>query len=108
VEDAVAGVRSAVAAGFPTVGNLQFVPAGERQERIAALRRAGAAAVVPSWSHLAALLGSDPKAAPAHDVLTTPGGPGSGRAGDRRVADQGLGKPADHGEQHPRPLAPPG
>jgi beta-phosphoglucomutase-like phosphatase (HAD superfamily) len=60
VEDAAAGVRSAVAAGFPTVGNLQFVPAGERDERIAALRDAGAAAIVESWSDLAALVGSRP------------------------------------------------
>jgi beta-phosphoglucomutase-like phosphatase (HAD superfamily) len=54
VEDAVAGVRSAVAAGFPTVGNLQFTPANEATERAAALRGAGAIRVVPSWSHLAA------------------------------------------------------
>ena len=56
VEDAVAGVRSAVAAGFPAVGNLQFVPADEREGRIAGLRDAGAAAIVESWSDLAALL----------------------------------------------------
>ncbi len=56
VEDAVAGARSAVAAGFPTIGNLQFVPDGERGERAAALREAGVAAIVPSWSHLAQLL----------------------------------------------------
>lgn len=59
VEDAVAGVRSAVAAGFPTVGNIQFVAPDEVQERAAALREAGVAAVVPSWSHLAVLLGRD-------------------------------------------------
>lgn len=56
VEDAVAGVRSAVAAGFPTVGNLQFVRAEERAERVAALRKAGVLAIVPSWGHLARLL----------------------------------------------------
>lgn len=66
VEDAVAGVRSAAGAGFPVVGNTQFVPAGEREERIAALRDAGAVAVVPSWQALEILLregigdGSDP------------------------------------------------
>ena len=62
VEDAVAGVRSAVAAGFPTVGNLQFVPPDEVDERTAALHEAGAAAIVPSWSHVAELLGSGPAA----------------------------------------------
>ncbi len=57
VEDAVAGVRSAVAAGIKTVGNLQFVPPGERQDRTAALREAGVSAIVESWAGLAALLG---------------------------------------------------
>ena len=56
VEDAVAGVRSAVAAGFPTVGNLQFVAADEREDRVAALRDAGAAAIVFSWRGLGELL----------------------------------------------------
>lgn len=56
IEDAPAGVQSAVAAGFPTVGNLVFVPAGERDERAAALRAAGAAAVVDSWWELCDLL----------------------------------------------------
>ena len=63
VEDAVAGVRSAVAAGFPTVGNLQFVPAEEVEARAAALLEAGAATIVPSWGHLARLL---------HDRRPTP------------------------------------
>lgn len=57
VEDAVPGVRSAVAAGFPTVGNVVFVAEEERADREAALRRAGAVAVVASWSELEALLG---------------------------------------------------
>ena len=59
VEDSVAGVRSAVAAGCPVVGNLLFVPADERAERDAALREAGALTVVPTWSDVAALLPSD-------------------------------------------------
>jgi beta-phosphoglucomutase-like phosphatase (HAD superfamily) len=63
IEDAPSGVRSAVAAGFPCVGNLQFVAAPERPEREAALREAGACALVRSWSELAALLG--PRAARA-------------------------------------------
>lgn len=56
VEDAVAGACSAVAAGFPTVGNLQFVPLEERTERVAGLREAGVSAIVDSWSELALLL----------------------------------------------------
>jgi HAD superfamily hydrolase (TIGR01509 family) len=57
IEDAVAGARSAIAAGFPTVGNLQFVTPAEREQRVAALREAGVAAVVASWRHLGELLG---------------------------------------------------
>jgi HAD superfamily hydrolase (TIGR01509 family) len=53
VEDSVAGVRSAVAAGCPTVGNLLFVLPAERAERAAALRDAGALAIVESWQQLA-------------------------------------------------------
>jgi beta-phosphoglucomutase-like phosphatase (HAD superfamily) len=56
VEDSVAGVRSAVAAGCPAVGNVTFVPAAERSERAAELREAGVLAIVPSWSRLAELL----------------------------------------------------
>jgi HAD superfamily hydrolase (TIGR01509 family) len=56
VEDSVPGVRSAVAAGCPTVGNLLFVPPGERDARAADLAEAGALAVVDSWTQLAGLL----------------------------------------------------
>ncbi len=56
VEDAVAGVRSAVAAGCPVVGNLLFVLPDERDERAAALLAAGALTVVSSWSELADLV----------------------------------------------------
>ena len=56
VEDSISGVRSAVAAGFPVVGNLLFVPAGERAERERALLDAGAATVVGDWDAFAALL----------------------------------------------------
>jgi beta-phosphoglucomutase-like phosphatase (HAD superfamily) len=59
VEDAVAGVRSAVAAGCPTVGNLLFVAEDERADRAAALLDAGALTVVDSWSQLADLLPAD-------------------------------------------------
>jgi HAD superfamily hydrolase (TIGR01509 family) len=58
VEDAVAGVLSAVAAGFPVVGNVQFVAPADRAARAAELRDAGAAAVVASWDELAGLLGA--------------------------------------------------
>jgi beta-phosphoglucomutase-like phosphatase (HAD superfamily) len=55
VEDSVAGARSAVAAGCPTVGNVLFVPAAERAERaerVAALEEVGVLAVVSSWTEL--------------------------------------------------------
>lgn len=56
VEDSVPGAQSAVAAGFVTVGNVAFVEADERDERIAALRAAGVADVVASWAELETLL----------------------------------------------------
>jgi HAD superfamily hydrolase (TIGR01509 family) len=56
VEDSVVGVRSAVAAGCPTLGNLLFVPPAERAERAAALEAAGVLAVVSSWQEVADLL----------------------------------------------------
>ncbi len=56
VEDSVVGVRSAVAAGCPTIGNLLFVPPAERAERAAALEAAGVLAVVDSWDGVAGLL----------------------------------------------------
>ena len=56
VEDAVAGVRSAVGAGCPAVGNLLFVLPGERAARAEALLAAGALAVVESWQELADLV----------------------------------------------------
>jgi beta-phosphoglucomutase-like phosphatase (HAD superfamily) len=56
VEDSVPGAQSAVAAGIPTVGNVQFVPAAERAERVRQLEDAGVAAVVASWAELESLL----------------------------------------------------
>jgi HAD superfamily hydrolase (TIGR01509 family) len=64
VEDSVVGVRSAVAAGCPTIGNLLFVAPVERAERAAALESAGVLAVVSSWQEVADLL------LPSRDVLT--------------------------------------
>jgi beta-phosphoglucomutase-like phosphatase (HAD superfamily) len=56
IEDAVPGVQSAVAAGFVTVGNVMFVPAGERGDRSLELREAGASAVIGSWRELCEVL----------------------------------------------------
>ena len=56
VEDSINGARSAVAAGYPTVGIVLFVPPPDREDRTAALREAGVSAVVASWEELAGLL----------------------------------------------------
>lgn len=56
VEDSVPGVLSAVRAGIPTVGNLQFVPPPERAARAAELRDAGVRDIITAWSELATLL----------------------------------------------------
>lgn len=63
VEDSVAGVTSAVAAGYATVGNVMFVPPGERDCRRAELIDAGAVAITDSWRALADVL--LPSATPA-------------------------------------------
>ncbi len=52
VEDSVNGTLSAVAAGFTTIGTVQFVPAEVRAARVEELRRAGAVAVVDDWTDL--------------------------------------------------------
>jgi beta-phosphoglucomutase-like phosphatase (HAD superfamily) len=52
VEDAVAGVASAVGAGIATIGNLAYVPDAERTGREAELYAAGAVAVVSDWRAL--------------------------------------------------------
>ena len=57
VEDSVNGARSAVAAGYPTIGILQFVPEADRRERAEALQDLGAAVVVDSWDDVERLLG---------------------------------------------------
>jgi HAD superfamily hydrolase (TIGR01509 family) len=56
VEDSLPGARSAVAAGLATIGNLVFVPPGERDGRRAELTAAGVTAVVGSWSELESVL----------------------------------------------------
>ena len=56
VEDSLNGALSAVAAGFRTVGTVQFVPPAEREARTAGLREAGCVAVVSSWEQARDLL----------------------------------------------------
>jgi HAD superfamily hydrolase (TIGR01509 family) len=53
IEDSVSGAKSSIAAGFPTVANLQFVPAEERRNRAAALEAVGVLAVLHSWTEIA-------------------------------------------------------
>jgi beta-phosphoglucomutase-like phosphatase (HAD superfamily) len=56
VEDAVAGVASATAAGLQSIGNLAFVPPSERSGHGEALLAEGASVVIEDWSELDALL----------------------------------------------------
>jgi beta-phosphoglucomutase-like phosphatase (HAD superfamily) len=56
IEDSVAGVTSAVAAGYLTVGNLMFVPSDERRCRSEELIDAGAVAITDTWRALADVL----------------------------------------------------
>ncbi|WP_346622174.1 HAD family phosphatase [Blastococcus montanus] len=71
IEDAVAGVRSAVGAGCPTIGNLLFVLPEERTVRAEALLAAGAIAVIESWQELADLLLPVPAGRPDSDDALT-------------------------------------
>ncbi|AIS01463.1 HAD family hydrolase [Streptomyces glaucescens] len=59
LEDSASGVASAVAAGIATTGLVQFVPAGERADRIEELYRAGATRVLTSWRAFASDLVDD-------------------------------------------------
>jgi beta-phosphoglucomutase-like phosphatase (HAD superfamily) len=56
VEDSVPGAQAALAAGFPTMGNVMFVPPPEQAGRVADLERAGVAGIVSSWTELERLL----------------------------------------------------
>ncbi|OBI10673.1 haloacid dehalogenase [Mycobacterium sp. E2462] len=56
IEDSVAGVSSAVAAGYATVGNVMFVLPEERDSRRSELIDAGAVAITDSWRALADVL----------------------------------------------------
>ena len=57
VEDSFTGATSAVAAAIPTIGNLQFVQAPERDERRRLLISAGVDTVVTSWAEVVELVG---------------------------------------------------
>jgi beta-phosphoglucomutase-like phosphatase (HAD superfamily) len=63
IEDAAAGVQSALGAGFPVVGNLIFVAPDERDARAAQLSEAGAGGVVSSWWELVEFLDVAPAGA---------------------------------------------
>ena len=54
VEDSPSGAQAAVAAGIPTVGNLQFVPAAELKVRELELAEAGVARCIAGWADLKA------------------------------------------------------
>lgn len=56
IEDSVTGATSAIAAGIPTVGNLQFVQPAEREDRRRLLLGTGAVAIVSSWAEVVDLL----------------------------------------------------
>jgi beta-phosphoglucomutase-like phosphatase (HAD superfamily) len=62
IEDSVPGARSAVAAGVPTIGNVQFVPADERADRAAELTCAGVVRVAESWAEVESLVSENFKA----------------------------------------------
>jgi beta-phosphoglucomutase-like phosphatase (HAD superfamily) len=56
VEDSTTGARSALGAGIATIGNLAFVPEGDRPDRRQNLLHQGACVVAESWAELARVL----------------------------------------------------
>ncbi len=56
IEDSPTGATAAVAAGIPTLGNLQFVQPEERDERRRALLDVGVLRLVDSWDEVVDLL----------------------------------------------------
>jgi beta-phosphoglucomutase-like phosphatase (HAD superfamily) len=60
IEDSPSGASAAIAAGFPTLGNVCFVPDSEREARVAELRRAGVFAMVSSWGSIEHILLAEP------------------------------------------------
>jgi beta-phosphoglucomutase-like phosphatase (HAD superfamily) len=85
IEDSVAGARSALSAGLETIGIVQFVPVGERKQRVEDLTEAGVATVVHSW-HEVADFSSTRRASP-----TGAGGRRAASAGSARGAADRLG-----------------
>lgn len=74
VEDSEVGVRSAVGAGVPVVGLVQFLEGDERVRRSEALLRAGACTVVESWSDLVGLCRTKPRIGSVRTDDDTPTG----------------------------------
>lgn len=58
IEDSVPGAEAAIAAGFPTLGNVMFVPPAEREERIDALESVGVSGIAGSWTEVERILTS--------------------------------------------------
>jgi beta-phosphoglucomutase-like phosphatase (HAD superfamily) len=56
IEDSVVGARSAVAAGLPTIGIVQFVPRSERAQRIQDLYEIGVGLVAQTWDEVTSAL----------------------------------------------------
>jgi beta-phosphoglucomutase-like phosphatase (HAD superfamily) len=56
IEDSVAGVSSARAAGVRTIGNVGFVASAERPTRQRELRAAGAETICHSWDEIVAFI----------------------------------------------------
>jgi len=56
VEDSGTGATAAVAAGIPTIGNLQFVQLAEREDRRRLLNDVGVVTVVETWAEIVDLL----------------------------------------------------
>jgi HAD superfamily hydrolase (TIGR01509 family) len=54
VEDSASGAMSAVSAGIPTIGIVQYVPPEERRQRVEELRDAGVSEVAESWAEIGA------------------------------------------------------
>jgi beta-phosphoglucomutase-like phosphatase (HAD superfamily) len=81
VEDSLPGAQSAIAAGFPTIANLAFVPPAERRSRLGDMHRAGVAAVISSWGELERLLlapaAHQPRSAASNALRTSSSRPSS-------------------------------
>jgi len=83
IEDSPTGAEAAVAAGFPTIGNLAFVPERQRAGRAGELREVGVSAVLTSWDQVGDLV-----LTPRHGCRT-----GASRASGARADAIGGGLP---------------